>query len=121
MELRAVLGTLNFLPSGMVVLVSSDSQYVRLGMTQWIHNRNRNGWKKAKKWRVANATLWQELDTAIARHRHVEFTWVKAQSGILLNEWADQLATRGVAGNSYSDNIPVPPVPPDEPESTTEL
>jgi hypothetical protein len=90
-------------------------------MTQWIHKWKRNGWKNAKKGRVANATLSQELESAIARHSHVELTWVKAHSGILLNESVHQLATRGVAGDSYIDNIPVTPVPPEEPESTEEF
>jgi hypothetical protein len=70
---------------------------------------------------AANATLWREPDTAIARHRHVEFTWVKAHSGILLNECANQLPKRGVAGDSYSEEIPGIPVPADELESSQEL
>jgi hypothetical protein len=61
------------------------------------------------------------LDAAIAGHRHVEFTWVKAHSGILLNECADLLATRGVAGCSYDGEIPVTLVPAEEPESSEEF
>jgi hypothetical protein len=54
-------------------------------------------------------------------HRHVEFTWVKAHRGILLNECADQLATRGVVGSSYDEKIPVIPAPEDDPESAEEF
>jgi hypothetical protein len=101
-----------------VVWVSSDSQYVRLGITQWIQNRKRNGWKNSKKKGVANATLWRELDAAIARMGRVELAWTKAHSGILVNECADRLATRGVSGDSYGQVIPVPE---DGPESEAEL
>jgi ribonuclease HI len=72
-----------------------------------------NGW--------LNATLWRELDTAISRHRHLEFTWVKANSGILLSEGADQLGTRGVSDDSYSEKVYATPVPDDEPESQGEM
>jgi ribonuclease HI len=61
----------------MVVWVSSDSQYVRKGILEWIRKWKRNGWRNSKKQGVANATLWRELDAEIARHRHVAFTWVK--------------------------------------------
>jgi ribonuclease HI len=109
-ELRAVVEMLNCLPQDMIVLVSSDSPSLRLGITQWIHKWKRNGWRNAKK-----------LDTAISLHRHVEFTWVNAHSGILLNECADQSATRGIAGDSYNEKVSATPVPEDEPESSEEL
>jgi ribonuclease HI len=120
MELRAVVEMLGYLPPNMTVLVSSDSQYVRLGITQWINKWKRNGWRNARKGGVANATLWRELDMAITHHRHVEFTLVKVHSGILLNECTDQLDTMGVAGDLYDEKIPVIPVPDEEPESSEE-
>jgi ribonuclease HI len=76
-------------------------------MLEWIHKWKRNGWKNSKKQRVANAALWRELDSAISLHARVEFTWVKAHSGILLNEWAGQLATRAIGGSSYSTEVPI--------------
>jgi ribonuclease HI len=65
-------------------------------MPKW----KKNGWRDAKKAGVANKSLWLALDAAVARHRHIEFTWVKAHSGILHNEIADTLATRGVKGST---------------------
>jgi ribonuclease HI len=93
MELRALVEALRLLPDEMVVCVSMHSNYVKKGITEWIHVWKPNGWKNWKKCGVANATLWRELDTAITRQVRVTFTWVKARSGILLNEFADQLAT----------------------------
>jgi ribonuclease HI len=66
-------------------------------MPKW----KRNGWKNSKKAGVANDSLWLALETAIARHRCVEFARVKAHSGLLHNEIADTLATRGVNGTTY--------------------
>jgi ribonuclease HI len=101
MESSAVIAGLSFLPPAMVVWVSTASQYVQTGINQWMPNWKRNGWKNSKKEGVANRTLWMSLDSEIARHRVVQFSWVKAHSGILLNEIADTLATRGDNGSSY--------------------
>jgi hypothetical protein len=90
----------------MVVWVSTDSNYVKHGITSWIPKRKRNGQKKGH---VTNATLWCELDSAIARQARVEFTWVKAYSGILLNECADQLATRAAMASSCGPELVVSP------------
>jgi ribonuclease HI len=92
----------------MVVWVSSNSNYVRQGITNWIHKWKRNGWKIAKKGGAANATLWRELDSAVARQRRLEFTSVRAHSGILLNECGDQSATRALGGSSYGPEIVTP-------------
>jgi ribonuclease HI len=100
MEVSAVIEGLTFLPLGMMVWVSVDSQNVQKGLTEWMPNWKRNGWKNSKKARVANKSLWVTLDAAIALHRHVEFSWVKAHSGLLHNEIADTLATRGVTASS---------------------
>jgi ribonuclease HI len=64
MELRAVTEALCFLSTGMIV---------HQGITQWIHRWKRNGWKNSKKGGVANATLWHELDSAVARQTRVDF------------------------------------------------
>jgi hypothetical protein len=77
-----------------IVWVSTDSQYVQEGINEWMPNWKRNGWKNSKKAGIANKSLWLQFDTEIARHRLVTFSWVKAHSGILLNEIADTLATR---------------------------
>jgi ribonuclease HI len=74
MELVAVAQAPSHLPEGMVVWVSSDSQYVRKGIFEWIHRWNRNWRKNSKKQGVSNAVLWRELDASIARPLPVEFT-----------------------------------------------
>jgi ribonuclease HI len=101
MEISAVIAGLNFLPPEMVIWLSTDSQYVQKGISEWMPKWKRNGWRNAKKARVANKSLQLALEAAIARHKRVEFTWVKAHSGILHNEIADTLATRGVKGSTY--------------------
>jgi hypothetical protein len=85
-------------------------------MPKW----KQNGWKNSKKQGVANAVLWRELDAAIARHARVEFDWAKVHSGILLNECADQLATRRVNGTIHFPG-PMIETPPDESESAEEF
>jgi ribonuclease HI len=109
MALRAVTEELRGLPEGINVWVSADSNYVKQGVMNWIQKWKRSRSKNAKKGHVTNATLWRELDSAIAPQARVAFTWVKAHSGIRLNEWADQLETRGVTGSSYSSALEKPP------------
>jgi ribonuclease HI len=101
MEISAVIAGLNYLPSGMVIWLSIDSQYVQEGVNEWMPKWKRNGWRNSKKAGIANKSLWLGLEDAIARHRRVEFTWVKAHSGSLHNEIAGTLATRGVKGGTY--------------------
>jgi ribonuclease HI len=96
MEISAIIAGLNYLPPKMIVWLSTDSQYVQKGVTQWMPRWKKNGWKNSKKAGVANKSLWLRLDAAIEKHTRVEFTWVKAHSGILHNEVANTLATRGV-------------------------
>ena len=95
MELLAVIRALETLKRPCAVRVTTDSQYVKNGMTQWIHNGKRNGWKTAAKKPVKNADLWQSLDAQVARHR-VEWAWVKGHSGHAENERADELANKGI-------------------------
>jgi ribonuclease HI len=96
MELRAVIEALRNLPNDMHVWVSTDSEYVKKGIIEWLPNWIKNGWRNAQGQSVANQTLWQALITQVARMRKVEWTWVRGHNGYLLNECADILATKGV-------------------------
>jgi ribonuclease HI len=95
MELMAVIQGLQQLKRPSQVRVTTDSQYVKNGITQWIHNWKRNGWKTAAKQAVKNADLWRLLDQEVAKHQ-VEWHWVKGHAGHVENERADQLANRGI-------------------------
>lgn len=95
MELLAVIQGLESLNRSSRVRVTTDSQYVKNGITQWIHNWKRNGWKTAAKKAVKNADLWLRLDQAVARHQ-LEWEWVKGHAGHPENERADALANRAI-------------------------
>lgn len=95
MELQAAIEGLSALKQPCDVTLFTDSQYVRQGVTQWIHNWKRNGWKNASKQPVKNADLWQQLDAIVQRHR-VNWQWVKGHSGDPGNDLADSLANRGI-------------------------
>lgn len=95
MELMAVIEGLNALGRPCSVAVTTDSQYVKNGITQWIHNWKRNGWKTAARKPVKNDDLWRRLDDAVARHQ-VSWHWVKGHAGHPGNERADDLANRGI-------------------------
>ena len=95
MELMAVIRGLDALKRRCAVDVTTDSQYVKNGITQWIHNWKRNGWRTAAKKPVKNDDLWRQLDEAVARH-DVSWHWVKGHSGHPENERADALANRGI-------------------------
>lgn len=97
MELTAVIEGLQALKRTCRVAVTTDSQYVRNGITQWIHNWKRNGWKTAARQPVKNDDLWRQLDREVARH-DVEWHWVKGHAGHPENERADALANRGIDG-----------------------
>jgi ribonuclease HI len=96
MELLAVAEALRMIADQMHVWIMTDSAYVKNGITQWVSNWLKNGWKNASGARVANKSLWERLIAAVNRMRRVEWSWVKAPNGRLLNECADMLATRGV-------------------------
>ncbi len=91
MEILAVIQGLNALTRGMDVELFTDSKYVMNGVTDWMPNWKRNGWKTAAKKPVANQDLWQQLDAALAPHR-VKWNWVKGHAGNPLNERCDDLA-----------------------------
>lgn len=95
MELMAAIQALEALKRSSRVRITTDSQYVRNGITEWIHNWKNNGWKTAAKKPVKNADLWQRLDDAISRHE-IEWYWVKGHSGHAANERADALANAAI-------------------------
>ena len=95
MELMAAICALESLTRNCTVSLTTDSQYVRNGITQWISNWKRNGWKNASKQPVKNVDLWQRLDLAVSRHQ-VEWHWVRGHTGHPENEQADQLANQGI-------------------------
>ena len=96
MELMAVIMGLQALSRPCAVAVTTDSVYVKNGITQWIHNWKRNGWRTAAKKPVKNEDLWRLLDETVARHE-VSWHWVKGHAGHPENERADALANRGIA------------------------
>jgi len=95
MELMAAIEGLNALKRPCQVALTTDSQYVKQGINQWLAGWKRNGWKTASRQPVKNKDLWQALDAACERHQ-VEWHWVKGHAGHEENERADQLANRGV-------------------------
>lgn len=95
MELLAVISALNTLTRPCAIILHTDSQYVKNGITTWIHGWKKNGWKTADKKPVKNADLWLQLDEAQKRHK-IDWRWVKGHSGHEFNERADALANRGV-------------------------
>lgn len=96
MELMAAISALEALKKPCQVDLYTDSQYVRQGITGWIHGWKRNGWRTADKKPVKNVELWQRLDEALKPHQ-VRWHWVKGHAGHDENERADQLARDGVA------------------------
>jgi ribonuclease HI len=95
MELMAAISSLEALTRACHVDLHTDSQYLRGGVTAWIHNWKKRGWTTADKKPVKNIELWKRLDEARARHE-VEWHWVKGHAGNELNERADELARRGM-------------------------
>ncbi len=96
MELMAAISALEALKRGSTVELHTDSNYVKNGVTAWIHGWKRNGWKTADKKPVKNAELWQRLDAARKPHE-VDWRWVKGHAGHVENERADELARQGMA------------------------
>jgi len=91
MEMTAVIQALDALKRSCKIIIHTDSTYVMKGMTEWMQNWKRRGWKTADKKPVKNVDLWQRLDEAMARH-DVEWRWVRGHSGVPENERADELA-----------------------------
>jgi ribonuclease HI len=95
MELTAAISALEALKEPCVVDLYTDSEYLRKGITGWIHGWKRNGWRTADKSPVKNVDLWKRLDAALAHHQ-VHWRWVKGHAGHALNERADELARAGL-------------------------
>lgn len=95
MELLAAIKGLEELKERCDVILTTDSQYVRKGLTEWIVNWKKNGWKTAAKKPVKNADLWKQLDELSSKHS-VDWRWVKGHSGHRENEIADELANQGI-------------------------
>ncbi|RKS57730.1 RNase HI [Photorhabdus asymbiotica] len=100
MELMAAIIGLETLTRPCKIVLTTDSQYVRQGITKWIHNWKRRGWRKADKSPVSNVDLWQRLDQAITRH-DIDWQWVKGHAGHHENERCDELAR--TAANSPTE------------------
>ncbi len=96
MELMAAISALETLERPSEVTIVTDSVYVKDGLTKWIRNWKRNGWKTAAKKPVKNEELWKRLDEATIRHT-VTWEWVKGHAGHPENERADELARMGMA------------------------
>ena len=97
MELTAVIEALTALKRPCHVSLYMDSEYVRKGITEWIHGWKARGWRTAAKQPVKNVDLWQKLDALVAATEHkIDWLWVKGHAGDPGNERADALANRGV-------------------------
>jgi ribonuclease HI len=95
MELMAAIEALNALKGPRNVVLHTDSKYVMHGITEWMDNWKKRGWKTSNKKPVKNQDLWMLLDEAIARHE-IQWKWVKGHDGNAGNEEADELANRGI-------------------------
>ncbi|HYN79243.1 MAG TPA: ribonuclease HI [Lamprocystis sp. (in: g-proteobacteria)] len=95
MELMAVIAALESLKRPTSIEVTTDSQYVKRGVTEWMSRWKRNGWVTAERKPVKNRDLWERLDAALAPHQ-VGWHWVKGHAGHADNERADRLANQGI-------------------------
>ena len=95
MELMAVIEALKTVLNPSEIEITTDSKYVKNGITNWIFNWKKNGWKTASKKTVKNKELWVELDSLIQKHSII-WKWVKGHSGHVENERADRLANRAI-------------------------
>lgn len=95
MEMTAVIESLKALKQPSEVVLTTDSQYVRKGITEWIAGWKRKNWQTSARKPVKNVDLWQEIDALASLHT-VEWRWVKGHSGHAENERVDDLANRGI-------------------------
>ena len=98
MEITAVIKAISSLNRPCTIIITTDSTYVKNGITKWIHAWKNKNWKTANKKSVKNKKLWQELDKAIKEH-DVTWKWVKGHSGHPQNEKADELANKAIKQN----------------------
>ena len=99
MELTAVIEALNALSRSCSVIITTDSNYVKDGITKWILNWKKRGWKTAARKPVKNKTLWVELDRLAQKH-DITWKWVKGHSGHVENERADELANEAIKSHN---------------------
>jgi len=95
MELTAAIKALETLTRSCDIILHTDSKYVLQGITSWMPDWKKRGWKTAAKKPVKNVDLWQRLDNATQKHK-IEWVWVKGHSGDPGNELADELANQGI-------------------------
>ena len=95
MELTAVIESLKLIKNPSKIVITTDSTYVKNGITTWIHDWKLKGWKTANKKPVKNKELWVELDNLSNLHS-IQWTWVRGHTGHLGNERADQLANEAI-------------------------
>ncbi len=105
MEMMAAIAALEALKRPAQVEITTDSTYVKDGITRWIHGWKKNGWKTSAKKPVKNQDLWQRLDQALAPHQ-VEWHWVRGHEGHPENERADALARQAAARQMMSGGEP---------------
>ncbi|TKB48402.1 ribonuclease HI [Ferrimonas sediminicola] len=103
MEMLAAIVGLESLKEPCQVSLHTDSQYLRQGITQWIHGWKRKGWKTASKQPVKNVDLWKRLDDATQKHS-IEWHWVKGHSGQPENERVDDLAREAASGKDLKED-----------------
>ena len=95
MEMMAAIEALTLLKKRSKVILTTDSKYLKSGITEWIAGWKRNGWKTADKTLVKNIDLWKRLDALVAQHQ-VEWAWIKGHAGHRENELADQLSQKAI-------------------------
>ena len=98
MEISAVIESLKTLTRSCNVIITTDSNYVKDGITEWIHQWKKRNWKTANKKPVKNKELWQKLELETQRHQ-ITWKWVKGHSGHVENERADELANEAIEEN----------------------
>ena len=95
MELTAVIESLKIINKQSEIIITTDSTYVKNGITKWIHNWKLKGWKTASKKPVKNKSLWKKLDSLSKQHT-IQWEWVRGHTGHPGNEEADLLANKGI-------------------------
>ncbi|GGI86688.1 ribonuclease HI [Shewanella gelidii] len=103
MELLAPIIALEALKEPCQIVLTSDSQYMRQGITQWIHGWKKKNWKTASKQPVKNVDLWKRLDAA-SQHHQIDWQWVKGHAGHVENERCDVLARNAAEANPSQED-----------------
>jgi len=107
MEMTAAIEALTVLKQPCQVLITTDSTYLKDGITQWISGWKKNGWKTKDKALVKNIDLWKRLDQLVSNHQ-VQWAWIKGHVGHRENELADQLSQEGIKTFLRTLNIEIP-------------